>query len=199
MEQDINKTEDYSPNEKYDKNITTHDYDGIKELNNPAPTWIVLVFLATICFSLIYVVHYFGFPGNGNDQASEYDKEVAAANKEKENHQNTAVVNGSALNPQQAMAEGKKLFNEKGCIACHGQAGEGNAIGPNLTDKFWINGCSKEAIVKVIAEGKPEKGMTPYKGTMTDGQITNLVAFIQGTLAGSNPAKAKAPQGEECK
>ena len=208
MSQEINKTEDYIPNEKYDKTITDHDYDGIKELNNPAPMWLMIVFLVTISFSLIYVVRYFGFPGNGNDQYSEYKKTMAEAKNGNSTPSSTTAATTSSVtenaaststNSAAAIAEGKKLFSEKGCIACHGMSGEGNAVGPNLTDKFWINGCSKEAIIKVITEGKPEKGMTPYKTVMNETQIKNLVEFILGSLAGSNPANAKAPQGDECK
>ena len=196
MEQEINQ-EDYIPNEKYDKNVTDHDYDGIKELNNPSPNWVILIFMATFCFSMIYLVHYFGYPENGKDQASEYNTDMEAAKLEKENSASSGA--GGNLSPEMAIAAGKKLYNEKGCIACHGQAGEGNAVGPNLTDKFWINGCSKEAIIKVITEGKPEKGMTPYKNVMTEAQIGHLAAFISGSLSGSTPANAKAAQGEECK
>jgi hypothetical protein len=43
------------------------DFDGIKELNNPAPNWIILVFLITIGFSIFSAIRYFGYPDNGKD------------------------------------------------------------------------------------------------------------------------------------
>ena len=52
------------------------DSDGIKELNNPAPNWIIFVFLLTYGFSLFYAIHYFGYPENGNDQVTEYKNKI---------------------------------------------------------------------------------------------------------------------------
>ncbi|MCE1198313.1 MAG: cytochrome c [Marinilabiliales bacterium] len=182
----------------HDQIMMSHDYDGIKELSNPAPYWIMLLFLGTIGFSLFYFVHYFGYPNNGRDQVSEYNQQMAQFEKERQSQNNDA--SGLAMiDTKEAKEAGAKLFTEKGCIACHGMKGEGNAIGPNLTDHFWINGCKPENIIKMINEGKPEKGMTPFKGILTDAQIKSLTAYILGTLVGSNPPNAKAPQGVECK
>jgi len=174
------------------------DSDGIKELNNPAPNWIIFVFLLTYGFSLFYAIHYFGYPENGNDQATEYKNKmaaVAAAQKEMQ----AAATGGVVLSKAEILSEGAKLFTAKGCIACHGMKGEGNNIGPNLADNFWINGCSEESLIKIITEGKPEKGMTPFKTMLTKDQIKTVSLYVLQGLVGSNPANAKAPQGVECK
>lgn len=182
---------------KEDKFFSDHDYDGIKELNNPSPYWVLLLFLGTIAFSLFYAVHYFGYPNNGMDQISEYNKQMAMAGKQSD--QNPAELGGAFVMDKVQMELGAKLYAEKGCIACHGTKGEGNAIGPNMTDHFWIHGCKPAEVVKVISEGVPEKGMTPFKSIMTDAQIKSVTAYILGTMIGSNPPNAKAPQGVECK
>jgi len=180
-----------------DKYFTDHDYDGIKELNNPSPYWVLILFLGTIAFSLFYAVHYFGYPNNGRDQYSEYSKQMALAGTQ--SGQNPTEMSAGTVFTKEQMAEGAKLFTEKGCIACHGMKGEGNAIGPNMTDHFWIHGCKPADLIKTIQEGVPEKGMTPFKSMLTDTQIKSLVSYILGTLVGSNPPNAKAPQGVECK
>ena len=185
-------------NIQQDKYFTDHDYDGIKELNNPSPYWVLFLFLGTIAFSLFYAVHYFGYPNNGRDQISEYNKQMAAVGKATSD-QNPGDLNAAVVFTKEQKEEGAKLFVEKGCIACHGMKGEGNAIGPNMTDKFWIHGCKPAELAKVISEGIPEKGMAPFKTMMTDAQIKSAVAYILGTLQGSNPPNAKAPQGVECK
>ena len=120
-----------------DKYFSDHDYDGIKELNNPSPYWVLFLFLGTIAFSLFYAVHYFGYPNNGRDQVSEYNKQMAEAGKQL--GQNPGELSAAVIFTKEQVAEGSKLFLEKGCIACHGMKLEGNAIGPNLTDKFWIH------------------------------------------------------------
>jgi|GEM_PF-1945704 Cytochrome c, mono- and diheme variants len=190
-------TEDKIDNkENFDEHADTHEYDGIKELTNPAPYWVILLFFVTIGFSGIYAIKYFGYPNNGMDQASEYK---ASVEEQKMKLKSVSGGQAGAMNESDMIAAGQKLFNEKGCIACHGTKGEGNAIGPNLCDNFWINGCKTEEIAHTISEGRPEKGMTPFKATLSETQIGQIVTFIQKSLAGSNPPNAKAPQGVECK
>lgn len=174
----------------------SHEYDGIKELNNPAPNWILYVLMGSIFFSLIYVIHYFGYPDNKMDQVSEYDKKVTEFKEQIAQNNPGATIE---LSMEEAIAEGSKLYAEKGCLACHGMQGEGNAIGPNLTDNYWLNGCSMEDVIKIITEGNPTKGMTAYKSMMTEGQIKNLSVYILNSMTGSSPPNGKAAQGEECK
>jgi len=174
------------------------DADGIRELTNSAPYWIIFVFILTYGFSLFYAIHYFGYPGNGNDQVSEYSNKVAAAETAMKGMKDPSKV-GVVMSKAEILAEGAKLFSQKGCIACHGMKGEGNNIGPNLTDNYWINGCSEEAVIVMITEGKPEKGMTPYKSMMTPEQIKTTSIYILQEMTGSNPENAKPPQGVECK
>ncbi len=183
-------------NDQFDDDISSHDYDGIKELNNKAPVWIVLIFLLSIGFSGIYAIHYFGHPNNNMDQISEYNKSVADFEQKKQAMQNSNK--GNELSMDEIIAEGAKLYMEKGCLACHGVNGEGNAIGPNLTDNYWLNGCLEEDIINIITEGRAEKGMTPYKSMMSARQIKNLSVFISKSLVGSNPKNGKDAQGEEC-
>jgi cytochrome c oxidase cbb3-type subunit 3 len=75
--------------------------------------------------------------------------------------------------------------------------GEGNAIGPNMTDEFWINGCKIQDLVNVIKNGVPAKGMTPFKAQMSDEKIQKVASYIL-SLKGTNPANAKAAQGVKC-
>jgi cytochrome c oxidase cbb3-type subunit 3 len=173
------------------------DFDGIKELNNPAPNWIILVFLATIGFSFIYAIHYFGYPDNAKDQASEYVQSVTAAAKA--NASKPSAGGTASQTEAEMLTSGAALYTQKGCIACHGVKGEGNPIGPNLTDNYSINGCSLADINHLITEGKPEKGMTPFKTMLTPDEIKSVSLFIAKKLVGSNPANGKAAQGVECK
>ena len=137
-----------------DKDEHNDDFDGIKELNNPAPNWIVLVFIATIGFSLFYGIRYFGYPGNEKDQTSEYIQ--SSAEFDKEHNQKPDKNKGvTAMGIEEMLVSGGQIYTQKGCIACHGLKGEGNVIGPNLTDNFWLNGCSEENVVHMISEGKP--------------------------------------------
>ncbi len=187
-------TENIDENKNNIKEEDTHEYDGIKELNNPSPLWVIFLFMATIGFSGIYAVKYFGYPKNGMDQQSEYKISV-----EEQKNNMSSERNGIVLAEPEMIAAGEKLFKEKGCIACHGSKGEGNTIGPNLCDNFWLNGCKSDEIEHIIKEGKPEKGMTPFKSTLSDAQIKQITTYILKSLVGSNPANGKTAQGVECK
>ncbi|TLX77570.1 c-type cytochrome [Labilibacter sediminis] len=194
MSQDNNK----DPKEFHD-DIESHDYDGIKEQNNPAPFWITLLFLVTIGFSLFYLVHYFGYPGNKMDQASEYAKSVEEHEAKQAAIKEANKANMPELSLEEMVKNGKALYIKNACMACHGAGGEGNSIGPNLTDNFWLNGCSEEEIMNIIANGKPTKGMTPYKSMMSEEEIKYVANYILNELVGSSPANPKDPQGTECK
>jgi len=93
---------------------------------------------------------------------------------------------------------GKALFTAKACFACHGMNAEGNALGPNMTDNFTKQGCSEEDIIKVINKGVPGTAMVPYEAQLKPEEVKQLAAYII-SLKGSNPANAKAAEGEECK
>lgn len=93
---------------------------------------------------------------------------------------------------------GKALFQAKACFACHGMNAEGNALGPNMTDNFTKHGCSEEEIISVINKGVAGTAMVPYEAQLKPEEVKALAQFII-SLKGSNPANAKAAEGEECK
>jgi len=174
------------------------DLDGILELSKPAPNWIIFVFLVTYGFAIFYLIHYFGYPENGKNQTTETTGKVAPVDTVKQQAQETPG-GGATTDKAEILKTGAELFTQKGCVTCHGAKGEGNNIGPNLTDNFWINGCTDEKIIAIITEGKLDKGMTPFKTLMTPEQIKIVSEYIKVGLVGSNPENAKKPQGEECK
>jgi cytochrome c oxidase cbb3-type subunit 3 len=83
------------------------------------------------------------------------------------------------------------------CFTCHGMMGEGNAIGPNLTDNAWIHGCDFQSVYNIIKNGVPTKGMVPYKAQLSDSRIQKVSSYVL-SLVGTNPQNAKEPQGEAC-
>lgn len=184
--------------QKFEDDIESHDYDGIKELNNKAPAWIIFIFYATIGFSLLYLIHYFGYPGNGKDQASEYDSTIVQHQRELALKKETANEHVVTLTQAEIIEKGKLIYAEKGCVGCHGNAGQG-ASGPNLADNFWIHGCSQESVQKIITEGNPVKGMLAYKSMLTEDEISQVSTYVLQEMVGSNPEGGIEPKGEECK
>jgi cytochrome c oxidase cbb3-type subunit 3 len=180
---------------QHDEKIMDHNYDGIQELDNPPPQWIMALFYITIGFSIIYGAYYFWLK-QGDHQDAEYTK------KSEMHDQKFQIVNKSneelvLLTDATSLEDGKAIFKEMNCFACHGMNGEGNAIGPNLTDEFWLHGCKIQDLVNVIKNGVPAKGMTPFKAQLSDEKIQKVASYIL-SLKGTKPANAKAPQGEKC-
>lgn len=93
------------------------------------------------------------------------------------------------------LGEGRSLYI-KNCVACHGQNGEGNPVGPNLCDDYWINGSSADQIHHIVTYGKLEKGMQAWTNMMSKEEIDKVVSYTI-SLQGTNPENAKAPQGEK--
>jgi cytochrome c oxidase cbb3-type subunit 3 len=179
--------------EKQDQ-LRQGEYDGIQEYDNSLPNWWLGTFVLTLIFGFLYWFHYFVFQ-TGDDQISRYKNEQSKyteryANKDGGGQTSNASITAMSKD-QSALASGKTDYNNY-CAACHGQLGEGG-IGPNLTDSYWLHGFEPLQIKKSIVDGIPAKGMTPWKGILTDKQIDNVTAFIL-TLEVTNPANAKEPQ-----
>lgn len=174
-----------------------HNYDGIQELDNVLPPWWVYLFYATIAFSFIYLVrfHVLGH----DDQKAEFDKEMAEAKIQVEEYKKTAPdlmdkEKVTLLSDAESINAGKAIF-QTNCIACH-KADGGGAIGPNLTDKNWINGGGIKNVFNTIMEGgRAGKGMIAWKDQIKPSDIQKVASYVL-SLQGTNPAGAKEPEGD---
>ena len=173
-----------------------HDYDGIKELNNPIPVWFNVLFYSTIVFAICYLVIYH-ILGAAPLQAKEYSNEMAAAQIQKEEFiKKTGNLidenNVTQLTDAVKISEGKKIFTER-CIVCHGANAQG-IVGPNLTDEYWLHGGKVTDIFKTIKYGVPAKGMVSWENVIKPDKIQLLASYVL-SLQGTNPPGAKEPQG----
>ncbi|MFD2969689.1 cbb3-type cytochrome c oxidase N-terminal domain-containing protein [Sphingobacterium bambusae] len=175
-----------------------HEYDGIKELDNPIPAWFNALFYSTMTFGLVYLMVYHVF-GWGLSQEQEYNREVVLAEKAKQEYlaQAANLIDETSITVDEsgAMAASGKAVFMANCVACHGNAGEGG-IGPNLTDEYWLHGADIKDIFKIVKYGVAAKGMVPWEQTLTPAQIAEVSNYIY-SLRGTNPANAKEPQGEK--
>lgn len=173
-----------------------HEYDGIKELDNPLPPWLKYIFYVTIVLSVVYLTRLVVFKDANIMQKKEYGKEMAAARAKSEKAEKEEATQ-SAVQPmsqEQILAAGKVTY-DKICYVCHGKFGEG-LVGPNFTDEYWIHGNKPDDLKKVINDGVIDKGMLSYKSQLSKKQIDQVIAYIL-SLQGTNPPNPKAPQGEK--
>ncbi len=177
--------------------LLSHDYDGIKELDNVLPPWWTKLFYACIIFAIVYLAKYHIF--DYDDQTKEFEKEMADAKIAVEEYKKTAkdLIDANSvtqLTEPADLAAGKKIF-ETNCAACHRQDA-GGAIGPNLTDDQWILGGGIKNVFHTITEGgRDGKGMVAWKGTLKPSEIQLVASYIL-SLKGTNPKDPKPSEGE---
>lgn len=186
-----------APIESESELLLSHEYDGIKELDNNLPPWWVYLFYACILFSAVYLVR-FEIMG-GDNQEMELQKELAQAKIDVEEYMKTAPdlmdeKTVTLLTESADLAAGKEIFTTN-CAACH-RADAGGQIGPNLTDENWILGGGIKNVFHTITNGgRDGKGMIAWKGTLKPKEIQKIASYIL-SLKGSNPKDAKAAEGE---
>lgn len=174
-----------------------HDYDGIKELDNALPPWWVYGFYLTIVFSGIYIWRYH-ISGSAPLQVEELKIELAKAELMQAEYNklsaNKVDENSIEYKPDATiLADGQAIF-KKNCVACHGENAQGIS-GPNLTDEYWKHGGSIKNIFKTIKLGVPSMGMIAWGETLTPKEMASVATYVK-SLKGTNPANAKAPEGD---
>ncbi len=170
---------------------TDHEYDGIKEFDNPLPRWWLWTFAITVLFSVYYWLTRETLPAEGTFEEfqTEYAEfEAKALAQAVEPAELEAMVKDTA-----AVAAGQTTFSNK-CASCHGEKAEGGT-GPNLTDRFWLHGSTTREIYVSIASGYPKLGMPKWRGQLEDRAIQELTAYVL-SIRNTN-VQGKGPQGTE--
>ena len=174
-----------------------HNYDGIRELDNVLPPWWVYLFYSCIVFAAVYLIRYHVM--GADNQAQEFDKEVAAAKIAVDEYNKTAPDQMSKdkvtlLTDAASIAVGKTIFTTN-CVACH-RPDAGGQIGPNLTDDMWINGGGIKNVFNTIMEGgRDGKGMVSWKATIKPSDIQKVASYVL-SLQGSKPVNPKPTEPE---
>lgn len=176
--------------------LTSHEYDGIQEYDNPLPNWWLMTFFGTIIFAFVYWLHY--EIGDGPSLKTELDQAMVVLANQHAQAPKTELSEGElqAKMKDPGLIAGATATFETKCAACHGKDLQG-VVGPNLTDAFWLHGKgSAKDILEVVKKGVPEKGMPPWADLLSSDEAVGVVAYIL-SKQDSNPAQAKAPQGEK--
>ncbi len=179
--------------------LLDHNYDGIQELDNSLPPWWKYGFYLTIIVGFIYMYRYY-VSHDGPSQQEEYVMEMEKGEADKAAYLATSGNNVDEntvvqLKDVASIEAGKEIF-VKTCAPCHLPDG-GGAVGPNLTDDYWLHGCGIKDIFKTIKYGWQEKGMKSWKDDFSAKQIQQLASFVK-SLHGTKPAVPKLEQGELC-
>ena len=190
---------------------TGHEWDGLKELNNPAPRWWLWVFFVCILFAVGYWFVYPAWPTlsghtGGSKNWSEYSQlkqsqgEITAMRAKYETRFASATLQDIKNDRElyaYATAGGAVAFKNN-CAPCHGAGGQGAKGYPNLNDDVWLWGGTLDQIYTTIKYGAHNDspnthvgGMPAWKDVLKREEIEAVAAYVEHLSAGS-----KAPAND---
>lgn len=179
---------------------TGHEWDGIKELDNPLPRWWLWVFYGCIVVAIVYWVLMPAWPGlNGYTpgvlkQSDRVDVVEQLAALQAQRGRGEVLLMSASLDQIEAdpdlqahaLAVGQSVFGDN-CASCHGVGGGGARGYPNLRDDVWLWGGSLAEIEHTIRVGvrsaHPEARISQMpafgRDAMLSGaQISDLTQYV---------------------
>jgi cytochrome c oxidase cbb3-type subunit 3 len=177
---------------------TGHEWDGIRELNNPMPRWWVWTFYATIVWAIGYAIAYPSWP-----LLQDATKGVLGFSSRQELAQSVKVaadaqkvfVDKIAATPVADIPKDAELFQfavnggdaafKVNCAPCHGSGAMGRLGYPNLNDNDWLWGGTVDQIYQTIQFGirsdHPDtrtSEMPAFKDMLDTNQIKQVAAYV---------------------
>lgn len=193
-------TRKMNPAEMADDGTTGHEYDGIREYNNPLPRWWLYLFWITIVFGVTYLAL---FPGLGSFKGALgwTSQGEVAADQVAYQKQYGAIYADYAKVPveqlardERAMKIGARLFANN-CAMCHGADAQGAKGFPNLTDSDWLYGGTPDRIVETLTVGRNAM-MPAWKDVLGEEGIQKATHYVM-SMAGKKHDAALAGAGQE--
>ncbi|WP_018240027.1 cytochrome-c oxidase, cbb3-type subunit III [Ensifer sp. BR816] len=196
---------------------TGHEWDGIRELNNPMPRWWVYTFYATILWGIGYAVAYPSIPMLTDATkgylgfSSRADVSMELANAKVAQAGSLERIASSSLDEiiadpqlqQFAVAGGASAFKVN-CAQCHGSGAAGAKGFPNLNDDEWLWGGKPEEIYQTIAHGIRHSGdaetrvseMSSFAEMLTPDEMRASAAYVL-SLGGASSSPELAEDGKQ--
>ncbi len=196
---------------------TGHEWDGIKELNNPLPRWWINTFYLCIIWAIGYMILYPAWPlvsdytrgYLGYSSRAEFSQSMTEARAEQAvyldriSEASLQDISASSELRQFAFAGGRSAYLVN-CSACHGLGAEGAPGYPNLNDDDWIWGGTLDDIYLTIQHGvrftddwdTRDSAMPAFgrDGILGRDEIVEIAAFVR-SMAGLDADPALAASG----
>ncbi|NKN37830.1 cytochrome-c oxidase, cbb3-type subunit III [Agrobacterium sp. a22-2] len=196
---------------------TGHEWDGIRELNNPMPRWWVWTFYATIVWAIGYAIAYPSIPLLtdstkgllGYSSRADVAKELTVAKASQAVYLDkiaalplSEIVADKEL-AQFAVAGGAAAFKVN-CTTCHGSGAAGGPGYPNLNDDDWLWGGDLESIYTTLSHGiryesDPDtrvSEMPAFADILEPQQVKQVAAYVV-SLTGTPADAAMVEPGKQ--
>jgi len=183
---------------------TGHEWDGIRELDNPLPRWWVLSLWASLIAVVIYCILYPSVPlihGNtkgvlGWTQIKEYKENMAEIEAVRAPYEAklqemtaTQILDDTELSTF-TQSSVSALFGNR-CAPCHGAGGQGGPGFPVLADDDWLYGGTVDTIQETITYGR-QGNMPAHASFLSAKEIDDVVRYVSGLSMGNVYPAGKA-------
>ncbi len=180
---------------------TGHEWDGIKELNNPLPRWWLIILWISIVWSVVYWILMPSWPGisghfagiRGHSDRENVAIAISALETERsaqmQQLKSVSSINDIESDPQLlqfVLEAGESMFGDN-CATCHGAGGQGFKGYPALVDDAWLWGGTLDNISKTLHHGirstHPESRLSVMQaygelGVFNGDQINDMVEYV---------------------
>ena len=172
--------------------LTSHNYDGIQEYDNPTPGWWNWLFILSIVVAPIYVVWF---------HSSVVDRTLAAQYEEAKN-ENLKLQFGEIGTLEPTRANVVKYMNDDKwlpvgaatfathCKSCHGADGQGISA-PNLTDDIYIHVNNIEDIAKIVNNGAKNGAMPAWASRLHPNEVVMVASYVASLRGQDLPSSYK--------
>ena len=179
--------------------LTDHEYDGIREYDNPTPGWWHALFFASILFSVFYLAIFSWSPAGTTPEedwlARQTDEDAKIFGAMGELEGDEATINRFRADAKM-MQVAKGMF-QSNCASCHGAQGGGDPAGAgvNLTDDHFKSVRALPDLFRVISDGAASGAMPSWGDRIPQKKRVLLSAYV-ASLRGTRPAQARAAEGD---
>jgi cytochrome c oxidase cbb3-type subunit III len=160
---------------------TGHEWDGVRELNNPLPRWWLWLFYATIIWSVGYWIVYPAWPLMASATQGLFNwhsrEAIVRDIDDLKAQRGPMFVKLGQASLQEIIADpvltdfarafGRQAFASN-CAPCHGAGGGGGKGYPNLVADRWLWGGKLDNIAQTIRFGARSGNPKGHVGDMPD-------------------------------
>lgn len=196
---------------------TGHEWDGIKELNNPLPRWWLWTFYASVVFSIGYVIYYPAIPlieGSTPGLSGETTRGLLHDELRAVKKSQSALVEEIVKSDLATIQKTDKLYRfslsagashyKVNCSQCHGSGAEGGPGYPNLNDDDWLWGGSLQEIYTTIKHGVRSQEdddtrfseMPAFGDLLSDKNVADVAQYVL-QFSGHSTDAAAATRGAD--
>jgi mono/diheme cytochrome c family protein len=87
------------------------------------------------------------------------------------------IATFTPLEERRSLENGAALFGQF-CARCHFKVGKGASIGPALDGKKWQDTDDFAGLCRVIAEGRPNTAMIPWKSSLSPKEVAAVASYL---------------------